>query len=167
MKEKLQDYIDGKIKLTPILNILLNYGRSSFSKLFKKDSYELLGEYLYKQYNETESDNETLKKVFVNTKKKTNDQYHFWGIMFTTSLLDLRSMRRMYGDGIKHSHFGEGFDSPKTSYDYISYMITVNGRDYHIGFDHRGTTIECERGIEPKELIMDIEYLIDRYLEIE
>lgn len=156
---KLNNYINGGLKLTPILNILLNSD---------KDSYEVLGEYLYNKHNKAKISNRHLKELIDNTNRKNKCLYNHLSIMFTTSLLDLNTMESLYGKGIEHSHFGEGFDDDEDNkVKYISYFITINNREYHIGFDHRGTTIECEDDINTKELIEDIKYLMDKYINIE
>lgn len=52
-----------------------------------------------------------------------------------------------------HNEFGEGFEGeydeetndygePDIKESYASYFVNVGGTDFHIGYDHRGTSIE-------------------------
>lgn len=73
--------------------------------------------------------------------------------MFVTSTLDENALKKMFGEPILHSEFGEGFDGeydeetddflePGIKESYASYFVNVGGSDFHIGYDHRGTRIE-------------------------
>ena len=61
----------------------------------------------------------------------------------------------MFGKPIFHDEFGEGFDGeydeetdeelePEIKESYASYFVNVDGTNFHIGYDHRGTGIEIE-----------------------
>lgn len=61
----------------------------------------------------------------------------------------------MFGEPIYHDNFGEGFDGewnedledydePEIKSSFASYFVTLNNINFHIGYDHRGTTFEVE-----------------------
>lgn len=81
--------------------------------------------------------------------------YSSIAIDFLTSVLDDKALENMFGEPILHSEFGEGFDGewneelddyddPEIKEHYVSYFVNVNGTNFHIGYDHRGTSIEIE-----------------------
>lgn len=88
------------------------------------------------------------------------------GIEFITSTLDKKSLSIMFGNPILHNSFGEGFEKKdKIKESYASYMVTINDVKLHIGYDHRGTRIECLEGIKPDVLMDSLKDLVDIYKE--
>ena len=158
MENKLKDYTGGKTHYTPIMNIIMN-NRS-------EDWYAELGKYINETLNIEKIPylsyfSEKLKKEkSLITKIKDfvspNDQtYTSIAISFLTGGLDEKALENMFGKPLLHDEFGEGFDGEwneeKDDYDepeikefYASYFVNVDGTNFHIGYDHRGTGIEIE-----------------------
>ena len=158
MKQKLKDYTKGKTHYTPIMNIMMN-NRS-------KDWYAELGKYItetldiekipYLDYLSDKLKERkgliTKIKDFVSPETQT---YSSISINFLTGVLDETALKNMFGDPIFHDEFGEGFDGeydeetdeygePEIKESYASYFVNVDGTNFHIGYDHRGTGIEIE-----------------------
>lgn len=158
MEQKLKDYKNGKIHYTPIQNIMMNN--------HSKDWYVELGKYI----NETlDTDNIPKLKFFSKKLKERkglitkikdfvspeNQAYSSISINFITSVLDEKSLENMFGKPLLHDEFGEGFDGeydeetddygePEIKESYASYLVNVDGTNFHIGYDHRGTGVEIE-----------------------
>lgn len=155
MRTKLEKYVKGEINYTPIMNIFIN-NRT-------KDWYAELGKYIdetididqvpdFAFYSKHRPKNNIATKI----KGFLGDGNRFYfGIasMFVTSTLDENALKKMFGEPILHSEFGEGFDGeydeetddflePGIKESYASYFVNVGGSDFHIGYDHRGTRIE-------------------------
>jgi len=158
MNQKLQDYTEGKIHYTPIMNLMMN-NRS-------KDWYAELGKYIADTLDIEKiphlsffSDKLKEKKNII-TKIKDfgsdgNRLYFSVSSFFLTSALDEEALKKMFGDPILHDEFGEGFEGeydeetdeyeePQIKESYASYFVNVGGVDFHIGYDHRGTGIEID-----------------------
>lgn len=142
-KEKLERYVAGEIKYTPLLNIFLN-NRS-------KDWYKELGKFIVdnvdlSQCKELEFFADKVKKSF--SLKKflggTKRIYITLSIHFLTEVLGKRALEKMFGRAIYHSEFGEGFESTRAKHSYASYFVKIGETNLHIGYDHRGTGIEIE-----------------------
>jgi len=137
MENLLNDYLDKKIELHPTMNI----HQFSF--------YDTIGEYLYKNLKEKEISDQQVKFYMMMASEKNYDKGQLT-IMFESEFLNESSLQKMFGEPIRHSHFGEGFedyDSETESYsgrdyEFASYMVTINDKIHHIGYDHRGTSIE-------------------------
>lgn len=159
MDNKLKDYTGGRTHYMPIMNIMMN-NRS-------KDWYAELGKYI--------SENLDIQKIpylsFLAEKLKKekslitkikdfvspNDEiYSSIAIFFLTGALDSKALENMFGEPLLHSEFGEGFDGeydeetdeygePEIKEYYASYFVNVDGADFHIGYDHRGTGIEIQK----------------------
>jgi hypothetical protein len=158
MENKLKDYTGGKTHYTPIMNIIMN-NRS-------EDWYAELGKYItetldiekipYLSYFSEKLKKEksliTKIKDFVSPNNQT---YTSITISFLTGGLDEKSLENMFGKPLLHDEFGEGFDGeydeetdeygePEIKEYYASYFVNVDGTNFHIGYDHRGTGIEIE-----------------------
>jgi hypothetical protein len=158
MENKLKDYTGGKTHYTPIMNIIMN-NRS-------EDWYAELGKYItetldiekipYLSYFSEKLKKEksliTKIKDFVSPNNQT---YTSIAISFLTGGLDEKALENMFGKPLLHSEFGEGFDGeydeetdeygePEIKEYYASYFVNVDGTNFHIGYDHRGTGIEIE-----------------------
>ena len=154
----LENYINGKYKLTPTINILMNDST--------KDWYSLIGEDFFNNVDEDFfKSNKWIEKIKKASKKEKNKYYDFIGINFITSYLNEESLKNMFGEPICHGEFGEGFE-PKRKYEYCSYFVDINNSKVHIGYDERGTTIEVEKGLTTNEVYEIIKVLIDKYNEI-
>jgi hypothetical protein len=158
MEQKLKDYSKDKTHYTPIMNIIMN-NRS-------EDWYAELGKYItetldiekipYLSYFSEKLKKEksliTKIKDFVSPNNQT---YTSITISFLTGGLDEKALENMFGKPIFHDEFGEGFDGeydeetdeygePEIKEYYASYFVNVDGTNFHIGYDHRGTGIEIE-----------------------
>ncbi len=157
MYNKLKQYSSGKLKFTPVMNIMMNN--------HSKDWYAELGKYITEvldiskiPYLSFFEDKLKEKKGIVTKIKKFNFDsktrtYSSIAISFISGVLDEKALKNMFGEPILHSEFGEGFDGeydeeedeygePENKESYASYFVTVNDLDFHIGYDHRGTSIE-------------------------
>ena len=158
MRQKLQDYSQGKIHYTPIMNLMMN-NRS-------KDWYSELGKYIvdnldiekipelafYTDKLKKQKTIVTKMKDYFNSPDRT---FSSIAISFLTSALDEEALKKLFGDPILHDEFGEGFEGeydeesdeygePQIKESYASYFVNVGGVDFHIGYDHRGTGIEID-----------------------
>lgn len=142
MNNKLKEYVSGELHLTPIMNLLMNE-RS-------KNWYDELGKYIVKTLDIQSipelkflSDRLKEKSLIKKLKDFNNDNYFLVSSFFLTSALNEETLKKMFGNPIYHSEFGEGFDKKK-KYSYASYFVEIDGVWLHIGYDHRGTMIEIE-----------------------
>lgn len=161
MEQKLKDYVSGEIHYTPINNIMLNNrSKEWFSELGRyimdtldTDSITEL-EFFSKKFKE-EKNLITKIKDFID-KDKENRVLFFIASSFFTSVLDEQSLRRMFGEPLFHDEFGEGFEGeydeetdergePDIKESYASYFVNVDGTEFHIGYDQRGTSIEIQK----------------------
>lgn len=153
----LQNYVSGIIKLTPIMNILINdYDTNWYSKL----GHYFLDKMGVEYFRE---DHLMALEKLNGSKKEKEVASRMLGIYFITSYLNKDTLKKMFNTPIKHSHFGEGFDTPR-KYSYCSYFINIDDVIFHIGYDHRGTTIECQI-LDAKGLYTSLCKLIDLYNE--
>ena len=189
MKDKLNSYIKGETFYTPILNIMVN-NRS-------KDWYAELGKYIDDTIDITKVPDLAYcashrPKNNIATKIKdflSSDSRFYFNIasMFVTSTLDEKNLKKMFGEPLLHSEFGEGFegewneedddfDEPEIKEDHASYFVNVGGTDLHIGYDHRGTRVEIgldkkfdyDKGItdaEAERCLQALEKLVDLFKE--
>ena len=159
MEQKLKDYTKGIIHYTPIMNIKMN-NRS-------KDWYTELGKYITEELDiekipylsffadklKERKGLITKIKDFIGTESRT---YASIAINFLTGVLDEKSLEKMFGRPILHNEFGEGFEGeydeetdergePDIKESYASYFVNVGGIELHIGYDHRGTSIEIQK----------------------
>ncbi len=158
MKQKLKDYTKGKIYYTPIMNIMMN-NRS-------KNWYVELGKYIVETldiekipylsyFSEKLKKEKSLITKIKDFVSPNNQTYTSITISFLTGGLDEKALENMFGKPIFHDEFGEGFDGeydeetdeygePEIKESYASYFVNVDGAEFHIGYDHRGTGIEIE-----------------------
>jgi len=156
--KELQDYIDGKFNLTPILNILMN-DRSV-------DWYVKLGKYFVDHVgSENLKLHSTLLKRLNGSRSDKETSYRMFGIYFITAYLNEDSLKEMFGKPVCHSEFGEGFDE-KIKYEFCSYFVDMDGHKIHIGYDHRGTIIEVEKNLKPEEVYKILIELVDTYIDM-
>ncbi len=158
MEQKLKDYTGGKTHYTPIMNIIMNNRSENwYAELGKYITEELdivkipyLGFYADK-LKERKSIITKIKD-FISPESRT---YTSVAIHFLTGVLDEKALENMFGKPIFHDEFGEGFDGeydeetdeelePEIKESYASYFVNVDGTNFHIGYDHRGTSIEIE-----------------------
>ena len=148
----LSEYVNGKWRVVPQLNILMN-DRS-------KDWYVEIGKYLSEKTDKYKSGNK-ISKWYEFSKSK---DYSFQAMMFLTDL-DFNILGKMFGDPIRHDRFGEGMDK-RSDHTYESYFITINNKKFHIGRDHRGTMIEVDQKSTPSEIVDCLKEFIDEYISI-
>ena len=158
MNYRLIEYINGKTKYTHQMNILLNDR--------KVDWYEKLGKYIISKYD---GDLPVQLTYFKERLKKDKRAYDMISIQFITSMLNKESLINMFGSPDMHSEFGEGFDEDDhQGHQYASYIVNVDGLNFHIGYDHRGTSVEVEstKGEpSPERLFKAMCVLVDIYKE--
>jgi hypothetical protein len=158
MEQKLKDYTGGKKNYTPIMNIIMNNRSENwYAELGKYITEELDIEkipYLGFYADKLKERKSVITKIkdFISPESRT---YTSVAIHFLTGVLDEKALENMFGKPIFHDEFGEGFDSeydeetdeelePEIKESYASYFVNVDGTNFHIGYDHRGTSIEIE-----------------------
>lgn len=163
MKVLLDDYVSGRMKMHHQMNIFLN-SKTNYLMLFGERIYNG-----YKCSGKTNEDVERLIKRVEDVKfnylrrSRILSAYEDLAIFFLTDFLNEEALVKMFGEGVKHSHFGEGFEN-KREYQYISYMIELDDAVAHIGLDHRGTSLSFDTLDEGKTSQI-IFRLIDLYIE--
>lgn len=146
----LKKYSDGDIRLVSIINKIVYPGKY----------IESIGKYMLTKPKIKSLLREDLPKI---SKRLNDDSYRFFGIMFITSML-VDGTKHMFGDPILHSRFGEGLEG-NDDYLYASYFLVINGHKYHLGYDNRGSSLECEDEVTPEKVASDIKELVDLYEE--
>lgn len=158
MEQKLKDYTGGKKNYTPIMNIIMNNRSENwYAELGKYITEELDIEkipYLGFYADKLKERKSVITKIkdFISPESRT---YTSVAIHFLTGVLDEKALENMFGKPIFHDEFGEGFDGeydeetdeelePEIKESYASYFVNVDGTNFHIGYDHRGTSIEIE-----------------------
>jgi len=158
MEQKLKDYIGGKTHYTPIMNIIINNRSENwYAELGKYIAENLDVEkipYLSFFVDKLKERKGIITKIkdFISPESRT---YTSIAINFLTGVLDEEALENMFGKPIFHSEFGEGFhgeyDEETDEYgeheikeSYASYFVNINGTEFHIGYDHRGTNIEIQ-----------------------
>lgn len=157
----LEKYISYKIDLTNCLNVLM--------ATRGKNYFEDIGEYIIDNFLKSDKNNKyinLIKSFYKRPIKKTAD-YTGAAIFFLTSFLNRENLKKMFGDGIYHNEFGEGFDEEDGLEDYscLSYFIEINDDYYHITYDNRGTSVEVPTKGDPKKVLEDIKELVDLFIE--
>lgn len=152
---KLNEYIKGKINLSPIINLIYN-----------NNLFEDIGEYIIDNVN---IDNYPEFNYIKKSKLPNSDLLSNYTIIFTTGILNDKTLKNMFGDPIYHNEFGEGFEGewdedindynePDNKFLYASYFLNINNQWVHIGYDHRGTRIELETPYNTYNPNISIEY---------
>jgi hypothetical protein len=161
MEQKLKDYTGGKIHYTPIANIIINNrSKNWYAELGKYITenldIEIIPELSWLAPRLKEKKNLVTKiKDFLND---DNQLYFSVASFFLTSALSAKktgALKKMFGEPILHDEFGEGFEGeydeetdeygqPDIKESFASYFVDVEGTNFHIGYDHRGTIIEVE-----------------------
>lgn len=78
--------------------------------------------------------------------------------------IDKKIMKKMWGNPLFHSEFGEGFGR-KSKSTFASYFVEIDGFKFHIGYDHRGTSIEPDSKLTPDQLFDCLKVLMDEILK--
>lgn len=151
MKEKLLAYVKGEVNYVPVANPLMNNR--------DKDWYSEIGKYVVETLDlskipELAGLGEKLK---AKRKIKITDpisllsgisrgrmEYSMIGIIFVTSVLGEDELKKMFGEPIFHAHFGEGGIGRRGRGTFASYFVKAGRLEIHIGYDHRGTSIEYQ-----------------------
>ena len=158
MEQKLKDYTGGKKNYTPIMNIIMNNRSENWYAELGKYINETLDiekiPYLGFYADKLKERKSVITKIkdFISPESRT---YTSVAIHFLTGVLDEKALENMFGKPIFHDEFGEGFDGeydeetdeelePEIKESYASYFVNVDGTEFHIGYDHRGTGIEIE-----------------------
>jgi hypothetical protein len=179
---KLQEYVDGEKDYTKIMNYFFNNR--------DKNWMDELGKYIADTIDISKDPSlsffaDKLPKKNIITKinifNNSDHIYNSIAIFFLTASLGPKELIELFGKPIYHDHFGEGFDRKdrfrgKKKETYASFFVNINGLDFHIGFDHRGTGIEVEahegfyRGTKTptakvQECLDALKKLVDMYKE--
>ena len=158
MEQKLKNYTKGKTHYTPVMNIMMNNRSENwYAELGKYITEELDIEkipYLSFLVDKLKERKGLITKIkdFISPESRT---YSSIAINFLTGVLDEKALENMFGKPIFHDEFGEGFEGeydeetdeelePEIKEAYASYFVNVDGTNFHIGYDHRGTNIEIE-----------------------
>jgi hypothetical protein len=171
--KELSDYVKGKTKLTPQMNILIN-DRS-------KNWYAEVGKYFVDVFDGDLPGglsfyNDKIDKLRIIDKLngKSERIYANIGIFVFTSVFDEDVLKSLLGDPLYHDEFGEGFEGeyddetddylePENKSRFASHFVEIDGVKFHIGYDHRGTSMEVEIGTSSEKVIECIKSLIDLY----
>lgn len=102
----------------------------------------------------------SLKKLGLKIKKKS--AFSFFAFLYT-SLMNEKVLDDINPFGYYHNLFGEGFDKDrKDGSTYKSYLFQISeDRFVHIGFDHRGTSLEISIDIKEQEFKELIDWIIN------
>ena len=160
MEKKLKDYSTGKTHYTPIMNIIMNNRSENW--------YAELGKYINEKLDIEKiptlsflSDRLKERKNLVTKVERLSRTvlevrtYESNSMFFLTSSFYEKSLENMFGKPLLHDEFGEGFDGeydeetdeelePEIKESYASYFVNVDGTNFHIGYDHRGTGVEIQ-----------------------
>lgn len=160
MEDKFKKYLDGGFGF---YNSLLNFMHK------KMDMFEILGKYAY----ENDYYPEEIKfLVDLNSPDKSRLYTSLAITLLTQSDFVIDKLKEVYGEPIYHDEFGEGFDGeydeetdeesePDIKESFASYFINIEGVDLHIGYDHRGLTIEAKKGANISDLIEAMKKFIE------
>jgi hypothetical protein len=169
MRGYLDAYVNGEIHFTSWGNFAHRMGL-----------YEIMGEYLI-----SEKGREPFRPLPTDRMKRER-VLGFESINYFTSDLDEKVLREAFGTPVNHDEFGEGFDDYEDGtseydeegvatqdirdYSFSSWFVELNGVVFHLGRDHRGTTIEIQsENRSPidsdEDIIGAFKELIDRTIE--
>ena len=177
METKLKDYLGGLTKFTKSSNLI-------FNDHSKKDWFSEIGKYVNDNLDISKIESLSFLKDMI--KEQTfcqkikskigigRDITSSIGIHFMTSTLDDVALRNMFGEPLLHDEFGEGFygeydaetdeyGEPEIKESYASYFVTIGDLDMHIGYDHRGTSVEVLRSTTMSQLFEALKELINLY----
>lgn len=162
-KKELKNWVKGGEDYNHLMNTFIND--------HTEDWYVKIGKYIVDAYGGK------APKGVIFRKRDGEREYSWVSMMFLTGLLDIESMTTMFGHGLLHNEFGEGFDGeydeetdtesePLIKEQHISWFIELDSVKFHIGIDHRGTSI-CvnDMFISPQKLYNCITKLVDLYKE--
>ena len=143
-EDALQKVLDGEIILTHMINVLYQNG--------VKGSIEIHDAIGGRIIDEIRPGIE---------KNQSNNRFMF--IMYFTSLLDGVVLREAFKRPLQHSHFGEGGEDMSTS--YASYMLKIDNKYVHIGYDGRGTSVDLEEGTTLDEAGVILSTIVDETIK--
>ena len=158
----LNDILLNRVSITPIMNILINDRQNNW--------YCELGKYYYeKNNNQLDGNlsyfNDKMNFSFFDRLKKKDVKMYEMIASFITTDIDRKLLCKMFGDPIFHDEFGEGFREKEIKHQFASHFIRINKKMFHIGYDHRGTIIECESSISAEELFKDLKLLMNAMIK--
>jgi len=171
LQKTLDDYVAGRINFVSQMNIFMGAHR-------KKDYYMLLGKHFVKTFEKSgkivpgieipKGHKNFLRYLF---DFKEQRAYTSAAIYLLTSLIDLKFLKSVFGEPLYHNEFGEGFDKeigvdPKhRRKSFLSYFVEIKNVKFHIGIDHRGTSIEIQSDTTPQAALEALMELSDKYVE--
>jgi len=140
--DELVKYMASEYYYEPQMNILLNDP--------KNDWYKAIGKRMWQQFEgnlplSLKGFGEVIKdSSWKGRLKRLNGKiYTRMAIYFLTSTLGPDLLKDLFGEPLLHSEFGEGFNHDgHQGEQYASYFVEILDIKTHIGYDHRGTSIE-------------------------
>ncbi len=147
-KKKLEQYVKGELIFTPQMNITM-------TDRTRKWFYEI-GKY-FVDLHDSKLPGEL---SWWNDKVSSGDVQAIEAVgMFVLANIDRDLMETMWGKPLKHRQFGEGASGRAKG--FSSYFLEIDGKAFHIGYDHRGTTIEVVVGTTASEFFECIKMVMD------
>lgn len=144
-EEELKKYLANPNDFENSMNFLVNDPKKDWYEALGKTIYEIFGGNLpltLKGIEEKIKQTGLLKKVF----SIGRNWYITLAIQFITHTLGPNLLKELFGEPLLHSHFGEGFEHDgHQGEQYASYFVKIFEVVTHIGYDHRGTSIEFGR----------------------
>lgn len=157
MKEKLEKYANDEIKYIP-----LYYWTNKHRELFP-----ILGKYAYKEIFKRK-----IPKCFGVNEKTYLKYFALSSIILTHYEYILDRLKENFGEPLYHNKFGEGFkggyneetneyDEPEIKESFISYFVTIENVDCHIGYDERGLKVEIKEKTRYEYIISAMKKFIE------
>ena len=150
-KRELDLWISNKSHFTANINILINDGPIQW--------YSILGKNLMKEFKYSFHD-ESLNRYAIKlttpwwkplSRSKKSIIYKRIGIWLVCGAISPEVLMKRFGEPLYHSEFGEGYPQfyekeipDMKGHLYASYFIQIDGVRFHIGYDHRGTSIDIQ-----------------------
>lgn len=147
MKSDLADYIEkGEYRRA------FNFGNKSLYKQLGEYIVEAFGDDLPEELKVELNDDYPLPEPMTHFNREEIN-YSSLAIFFFTSFMDLDLLKKIFGEPLLHSEFGEGFEEEyNIQEDCASYFVDINGVKFHITTDQTGTSFEVKNTSEKQTL---------------
>jgi hypothetical protein len=139
-----EKYKENSREFTPIMNL----GNRFYSEFYgharaEGGFYGELGEYICENHGNVEGGGWNISRL---CDSGIGEGKSFLGTLFITSLLNEERLTKIKPP-INHNEWGEGWyeedgHTESRSYSHSSWFLDVDGVMFHIGIDHRGTSVE-------------------------
>lgn len=140
------------------------YSAEENIQILYKENFSPILNFLYghhARFNLNNSINKSLKKLNLKISKKRS--FMFFTFLHT-AMMDERLLDSINNMGYYHNLFGEGFDvgKKKRGKTFKSYLFCMDEDCLiHIGFDHRGTTVEFKVNITEQKFNEWVDWTIN------